>query len=162
MTQLGRKITAKGVKPIAKYKHAFKNTYLYGSFSPLNGNCFVYEIEGTTSDIFYEYLLRLSKFNPKEYKVLVVDNAGFHSLKDRELPGNIGLLRIPPYSPELNPAERVWHYIKSHFKGLFFEDLDSVKQWLHDFVKNKLTAQRVASLTAYKQYTDCFIAHEYL
>lgn len=160
MTQLGRKITAKGIKPIARYKHAFKNTYLYGSFSPLNGNCFVYEIEGTTSDIFYEYLLNLSEYNPEEYKILVIDNAGFHSLKGRELPKNIGLLRIPPYTPELNPAERVWGYIKAKFKGVFFEKLDDVKQWLHNFIKDELPADRIISLTAYKHYTNCFIAQD--
>lgn len=161
MTQLGRKITAKGVKPIARYKHAFKNTYLYGSFSPLTGDSFVYEIEGTTSEIFYEYISELSAYKPREYKILLIDNAGFHSLKGRELPENIGLLRIPPYSPELNPAERVWGYIKSHFKGVFFEKLEDVKQWLHHFILNELPAHRVKSLTAYEQYTNCFMAHGY-
>lgn len=160
MTQLGRKLTAKGVKPITKYKHAFKNTYLYGSFSPLTGDSFVYEIEGTTSEIFYEYLKELSQYNPNEFKILVIDNAGFHSLKDKVLPDNIGLLRIPPYSPELNPAERVWGYIKSSFQGKFFDKLEDVKQWLHDFVREELTVQRIKSLTSYEQYTNCFIAHD--
>ena len=53
-THIGKCLTARGVKPIVKYQHAFKNTYLYGSFSPINGDSFVYEIEGTTSEIFYK------------------------------------------------------------------------------------------------------------
>ena len=51
-THIGKCLTARGVKPIVKYQHAFKNTYLYGSFSPINGDFFVYEIQGTTSEIF--------------------------------------------------------------------------------------------------------------
>jgi hypothetical protein len=50
-----------GTKPIVKYKHAFKNTYLYGSFYPIDGNYFIYEIEGTSSEIFLKYLQELSK-----------------------------------------------------------------------------------------------------
>ena len=57
-THIGRCLTARGVKSIVKYQHAFKNTYLYGSFSPIDGNMFVYEIEGTTSEIFYNSTLR--------------------------------------------------------------------------------------------------------
>jgi len=62
-----------------KYQHAFKNTYLYGSFSPIDGDSFVYEIEGTTSEIFHEYLLAFSRHRPTELKIIIIDNAGFHS-----------------------------------------------------------------------------------
>ncbi len=56
-----------GVKPIVRYQHAFKNTYIYESFSPIDVNMFVYEIESTTSEIFYQYLLELSKHRPDEF-----------------------------------------------------------------------------------------------
>jgi len=74
-----------GIKPITRYKHAFKNTCLYGNFSPIDWDAFVYEIEGTTSEIFYKYLLEFSKHKPEELKVVIIDNAGFHSLKQYEL-----------------------------------------------------------------------------
>ena len=41
MTHMGKCLTAMGVKPIIPYQHAFKNTYLYGSFSPIDGDSFV-------------------------------------------------------------------------------------------------------------------------
>ncbi len=69
-THIGRCLTARGVKPIVKYQHAFKNTYLYGSFSPINGDSFVFEIEGTTSEIFYLYILEFSKYKPEELKII--------------------------------------------------------------------------------------------
>ncbi len=83
----------------------------------INGDSFTYEIEGTTSEIFYQYLKAFSKHKPKELKIIFIDNAGFHSMKNYELPENIKLIRIPPYSPELNPAEKIWAYIKQHYKN---------------------------------------------
>ena len=130
-----------------KYQHAFKNTYLYGSFSPIDGDSFVYEIEGTTSEIFYKYLMDFSKHRPRELKIIIIDNAGFHSLTKYDIPKNIKLIRIPPYSPELNPSEKIWAYIKQFYKNKVFENLENVKQWLHEFVQEKLSKNRIMSVT---------------
>jgi len=56
---------------------------LYGSFSPINGDSFFYEIEGTTSQIFYKYLEAFSLYKPKEIKIIIIDNAGFCLMKNR-------------------------------------------------------------------------------
>ena len=158
MTHIGRCLTAKGIKPIVKYQHAFKNTYLYGSFSPINGDAFVYEIEGTTSEIFHKYLVEFSKYKPQELKIIIIDNAGFHSLKQYKIPDNIKLIRIPPYSPELNPSEKIWHYIKQYYKNKVFENLNNVKQWLHQFIKEELTKELVISITHNEFYLSNYRA----
>jgi len=159
MTHIGKCLTAAGVKPVVKYQHAFKNTYLYGSFSPIDGDAFVYEIEGTTSEIFYRYLVEFSKHRPDELKIIIIDNAGFHSLKQFSLPENIRLVRIPPYTPELNPSEKIWHFIKQHYKNIVFNDLQSVKEWLHDFIRNKLNTNRVMSVAKNDFYMRNYMAH---
>ena len=110
MTHIGKSLTARGVKPIVNYQHAFKNTSLYGSFSPINGDSFVWEIEGTDTRIFEAYLNSFSEYKPTELKLMIIDNAGFHSTKNIIVPNNIILINIPPYSPELNPSERIWGY----------------------------------------------------
>lgn len=160
MTHIGRCLTAKGVKPIVKYQHAFKNTYLYGSFSPVNGDSFVYEIEGTTSEIFHEYLVAFSKHKPQELKIIIIDNAGFHSMKNYKIPENIKLIRIPPYSPELNPSEKIWAYIKQFYKNKVFENLTKLKSWLHQFIKQGLSTQIIKSITHNdffnQKFNQCF------
>ncbi len=158
MTHMGRCLTAKGVKPIVNYQHAFKNTYLYGSFSPINGDSFVYEIEGTTSEIFYKYLLEFSKYKPRELKIIIIDNAGFHSLKKYDIPDNIKLIRIPPYTPELNPSEKIWQYIKQYYKNKIFENLSNVKRWLHHFIRNNLNEEMIKSITHNDFYENTFKA----
>ncbi len=46
---------------------------------------------------------------------MVWDGAGFHRAKALRVPENVSVVELPPYSPELNPIENLWHYLKSHF-----------------------------------------------
>jgi transposase len=48
-----------------------------------------------------------SEYNKEEYKIIVLDNGAFHKAKKLIIPDNIALLFLPPYSPELNPAEKL-------------------------------------------------------
>lgn len=44
-----------------------------------------------------------------------MDQAGWHTSRKLKVPDNITILFLPPYSPELNPVERLWGYLRSHF-----------------------------------------------
>ncbi len=156
-THVGTCLTAIGVKPIVTYKHNFKNTYLYGAFSPLDGKSFVWEVEGVDSKIFEAYLQEFSLQDPDELKIVIIDNAGFHSTKNIKIPDNIQLINLPPYTPELNPAEKIWHYIKGKFKNQFFDDFGNLKSWLNDFVKNKLNSDLIKSITHDQFYLNEFL-----
>lgn len=158
MTHLGSMITARGVAPIVNYKHEFQNTYLYGSYSPINGDSVVCEMNTVTKESFFKYLTELSQHKPKEYKIVVIDNARFHSTKDMTIPENIHLLNIPPYTPELNPCEQVWQHIKARFKNKVFNDIKKVKQWLYEEVKN-MSAQTIKSIVSNHHYLKVFNAN---
>lgn len=158
MTHVGRCLTAKGVKPVVTYQHAFKNTYLYGSFSPINGDAFILEIDGVDTKIFEAYLQGFSKQKPEELKILIIDNAGFHSTKNISVPENIILVNIPPYSPELNPAEKIWHYIKSRFKNHLFGNMENLKNWLYEDIVQNLTPETIMSITNNKFYCNAFFS----
>ena len=73
-----------------------------------------------------------------------------------DIPDNIALINIPPYSPELNPAENVWGFMKEKFKNKVFESLDSVKEWIYDTVNKELTDSRVFTLTQNSFYIKSF------
>ena len=49
------------------------------------------------------------------HAVLVWDQAGYHKAKELKIPDNITIIPLPPYSPELNPMENLWHYFGSHY-----------------------------------------------
>ena len=155
MTHIGKCLTARGIKPIVKYQHRFETTYLYGSYSPINGNSFVWEINGVDTKIFESYLKHFAQYKPKEYKIVVIDNAGFHSTKNIKIPDNIFLLRIPPYSPELNPCEQIWQYIKNRYKNQRFETMENLKDWLHKMVC-KMDKELIKSITSNQHYLNNF------
>lgn len=52
MNHLGSYLTASGIKPIVTYQHVFKTTYLYGTYSPINRDRFVWKINGISAAIF--------------------------------------------------------------------------------------------------------------
>ena len=57
---------------------------------------------------------------------MVVDGASSHRSKDLVIPENKALIRLPPYSPELNPAEQIWNVLRrKYFANRVFESLDT-------------------------------------
>lgn len=130
---------------------------LYGAYSPIDGASVVVEIEQVNLKIFERYLAELSAHQPTEYKIVVIDNAGFHNRTNLIIPDNIYLLAIPPYSPELNPCEQVWAYVKERFKNCSFTSLKQIKNWLHSFVE-KMTPQAIQAIVANRHYLNAFYA----
>lgn len=84
-----------------------------------------------------------------EHALMVMDGAGWHRANDLELPSNVSLVILPPYSPELNPIERIWLYLRErHLSHRLLESYDAVveaccRAW------NELTPDRLKSLTCY-------------
>ena len=74
----------------------------------------------------------------KHYRIILcLDGAGWHTSKNVRLPENIQLLKLPPYSPELNPTEHIWDYIREQkkFNNHTFPSLDAVEKQLSKSLK---------------------------
>ncbi|MFN8332006.1 MAG: IS630 family transposase [Saprospiraceae bacterium] len=115
-TKYGRGLTAKGVQPVCTFQQVFQFTYLFGAFSPITGDKFLLEMPFCNSDTFQLYLDQFCETKPREFKIIVLDNGAFHKAKNLTIPPNIALLFLPPYSPELNPAEKIWKTIKENLQ----------------------------------------------
>ena len=74
------------------------------------------------------HLAEISKqVAPGAHAVLVLDGAGYHIAEDLAVPNNISLLTLPPYSPELNPIENVWQYLRQNKLAItVFDDYDHI------------------------------------
>jgi hypothetical protein len=91
------------------------------------------------------------ELGPGVHAALVLDRAGGHVSRRLAVPDNITLVPLPPYSPELNPVERVWLYLRERFLSHrvlvgYAAVLDAAcRAW------NALAAEpgRLASLTGY-------------
>jgi len=147
-TRNGKALTAKGVKPICPFHQVFKSLYLYGAFSPVNGDYFMLELPSCNADLFQVFLDELSRQNPDELKLMVLDNGAFHKAMKLKIPDNIIPIFLPPYSPELNPAEKVWAKLKRDFTNRLFKTLDELETYLCN-LSCSITKKEVMSIGAY-------------
>jgi transposase len=131
LTRNGKALTACGVKPICPFHQIFKTLYLFGAFSPVDGKHFLLELPECNGDMFQIYLNEFSNQDPEEYKIIVLDNGAFHKAKTLKIPENICLLFLPPYSPELNPAENMWGILKRKFTNKLFNTLEEISDFLY-------------------------------
>ena len=135
-------MTAKGVKPICPFHQVFKALYLFGAFSPITGDRFLLEMPHCNADNFQVFMDEFSKQNETVFNILVLDNGAFHKAKSLKIPDNIGLIFLPPYSPELNPAENMWGILKRKFTNKLHKTLDEVSGFItHEL--SKLTEQSI-------------------
>ena len=82
------------------------------------------------------FLKEMSK-NLKDREVIcVMDGAGWHKSKALIVPTNIKILYLPPYSPELNPVEKLWQYMKSHIiKNKIYDNINDLEDAVCCFIR---------------------------
>jgi transposase len=71
------------------------------------------ELNTAVVNLFLEQFSR--QLAPGVHAVLLWDGAGYHVGKDLVVPSNVSLINLLPYSPELNPVENLWHYLRAHY-----------------------------------------------
>jgi DDE superfamily endonuclease len=131
-----RRITARGVKPVMRIQDEYENLYVFGAFAPADGSNVIWEMPFLNGNTFQHFLEAMSA-DPQAaevHNIIISDNAGAHHAKELTTPANISLLFLPAYSPELNPAERVWEYMKERFAGKIFADLDALSAYITQVV----------------------------
>lgn len=97
---------------------------------------------------FQFFLDQFSLQNPDEFKIMVLDNGAFHKAKSLIIPANIALVFLPPYSPELNPAEKIWAKLKRTFTNRLFNSLEALSDFICEITKT-LTQPTVKSTCAF-------------
>ena len=93
-------------------KLGFKNFYLYSAVEAGGGSNFTLHLPYVNTDCMQLFLDEFAKELNGEEIVIIMDGAGWHKSKKLVIPSNIEIIYLPPYSPELNPVERLWLYIK--------------------------------------------------
>lgn len=84
-----------------------------------------------------------------EHAALVIDQAGWHTAGALRIPNNISLIYLPPYSPQLNPVERVWLYLRErHLSHRLLDGYEAIVDALCSAWR-QLDPERLSSLTTY-------------
>ncbi len=107
------------------------------------------EMPSCNSQSFQIFLDEFSKEFEDVFNIIVLDNGAFHKAKSLVVPENIGLIFLPPYSPELNPAENMWAQYKRAFSNLLCKTLQEVSDFITEFTE-KLTREGVKKTCAFE------------
>lgn len=86
--------------------------YFYAAIGPQDGTLHWMASEKMNTERMGVFLRQVGQAHPDHHVVMVVDGASSHRAKALEIPDNISLIQLPPYSPELNPTEILWHELR--------------------------------------------------
>lgn len=135
-SKLGHGWFERGVRTSVNIKLGFKNFYVYSAISSTNGYNFSLLLPEVNSNHMNIYLERLAKSLKGERVVLVLDGAAWHKSNELRVPQNIELLHLPAYSPELNPVEKLWQFIKSKtLTNKFYNSINELEDAVCAFIR---------------------------
>lgn len=144
----GKVITAKGVKPTVEVQWKRDNFWIYGAIAPLTGEYFQQEQPKLNGACFQSFLAWLSAQLGARWALLQIDQAPAHISDAIEWPENIIPIVQPSHSPELNPIERLWQWLKRLLKNQIFPTLEALRARVQDLF-GQLTPEQVRSISSY-------------
>ena len=118
-----------------------------GTVCPTDGKTFFLQTEWMDSFVASSFFKELSSYYPDKKHLIIADNVSYHKSqgnRDFPLPDNIELMYLPPYSPELNPIERLWkHFKESFLNNKLFEGIIILKDTVYEGLKTILNKQEI-------------------
>lgn len=141
-SKIGHAWFKKGSRTRIPYKLGFKSFYLYTAASD-TGEDYTLIIDAVNKECMQIFLDEFSKTLTNDI-IFIMDNAPWH--KSLKAPSNIEIVYLPSYSPELNPVERLWKYLKDHtLKNKVYENLENLESAVSSFIK-AITKEEIASI----------------
>lgn len=144
----------RGSKPTVPYHGQHYRVSVVGAVRPRDGEFVSLLISTGNSQLFQVFLDELNRqINPVKRNILILDNASFHKVKHLNW-GKLEPWFLPPYSPELNPIEELWLFIKTtdfhHWMARSQEHLeDKVAHVLHRCMDQPQRIRSIANMSAY-------------
>lgn len=138
-----------GSRPRGVCQQRYDYLYVLGGVCPQTGQTAGLLSPYLNTDIVNRWFEQLSKEMDDDVHVaLIWDQAGYHTTDHLQVPDNVTLIPLPPRSPELNPVENLWHYLRDHYwANRAYEDYDSLKQAAGDaWRKTCLSPQTIQSV----------------
>lgn len=129
-----RRVWAKqGERPTVPVCPSYKWLYGFGFVRPQTGETYWLLMPSVSVEVMNLALAEFARdVNPEGKKqiILLLDRAGFHTGKDLDVPQGIELFYLPPYTPELQPAERLWPLLREVVANKVFKTLSDLEEVL--------------------------------
>ena len=121
----------KPARPVCPSMVCREYIYAYGVVSIADGQLDSLILPKVNTACMRIFLDEVTGRYPDERMVMVLDGAGWHKGKSLNIPENMKLLPLPPYSPELNPVENIWEELREkNFHNRVFANLDALEEQL--------------------------------
>jgi transposase len=105
-----------GTRPRAIRQTQYDYLYVFSAVCPQTGDATGLISPHVNTHVMNAFLREFSgELPPDVHAALILDRAGWHVAGALRVPKNITLIHLPPKSPELNPVENLWHYLRSHY-----------------------------------------------
>ena len=105
----------RGTRPRAARDTRYEWVYIFGAVCPERATTAALVLPYVNTGAMNLHLAEIAKTAaPGAHALLVLDGAGWHGAKGLILPCNVTLLPLPPYAPELNCVENIWHYLRAN------------------------------------------------
>lgn len=126
-----------GVRPVVAQQIVRQSVYAFAAVAPAQGQLVSLILPTVNTDMMNVFLAHVATTFPEYFVVMQLDGARWHNSGTVVVPANIRLLVQPPYSPELNPVERIWKHLRKHalrntYAKTLDEVIDLVTDGLHD------------------------------
>jgi len=125
----------RGQRPTCPVHRRYQWLYVYGVVRPSTGQtwwCLLPEVSVAAFGLALAAFARDEGIDATHRAVLVLDNAGWHTSPRLVVPEGVHLVFLPPYSPELQPAERLWGLVDAPVANRVITDLDALEALLVD------------------------------
>lgn len=118
----------RGVRPCGLHDQRHASTFIFGAVCPARDTGAALVITETGTQAMNLFLQEVShQVAPNAHALVAMDRAGWHTTPSLVIPSNLSLTFQPAYSPELNPMERVWEYLReNHLSHRLLVTLDAV------------------------------------
>ena len=133
-----------------------KYLYAFSAVSPPDGALDSLVLPWDNAQTMSLFLTEVAQRHADEFVFMVMDQAGWHIAGELQVPPTMRLMFLPPYSPELNPAEHLWEAIREEcFANHVFADLDAVEVALTDGIASlEANPSRTQSMTGFRWITS--------
>ena len=146
----------KGIRPSVPCHHIREHYYAFGAVEPRTGDSFFLVLPQCNTVCMNVFLQGLSREYPDDIILLCCDGAAWHKSGTLDIPENIVLFHIPPYTPEMNPIEQIWKEIRKRgFRNEVFASLTKVMDRLCDTI-SALAKHTISSITGREWILECF------
>ncbi len=146
----------RGARPVVGARLERKYIYAFSAVSPHDGVMDSLVLPWVNAQTMSLFLAEVAQRHAEEFVVMVMDQAGWHLAGELSVPTNVRPIFLPPYSPELNPAEHLWKSLREDcFANHVFANLDAVEGALtKGLVALEADHVRTRSMTGFEWITS--------